>query len=132
MSKGLFILTVDRNQRNLMLLTEFLHKQGFETICGRTLEEVDKLLDHPEGIRLALVDVSEFDVGIWPRCDCLRQNGIPFLVISRHPVEQARLWGLRHGAQAVLGKPLSCQELLILVQRFAGSGYESNPLVDGA
>src|SRR5207302_1308868 len=65
------ILAVDRNQRNLDLLTDLLSKKGYETRGAVTLEEFDGALEGERDISLALVDVAGFDPAIWQRCDRL-------------------------------------------------------------
>ncbi|HZQ47315.1 MAG TPA: response regulator [Verrucomicrobiae bacterium] len=119
MSESLLILAVDRNERNLALLTDFLCRHGYATLCGHSLDAFDRALHDSGKIRMALVVTSGFDDdGIWSRCECLRQNRIPFWVVSSQPVRRVHAWSIRHGAQGVLGKALARQELLALAHRF--------------
>ena len=62
------ILTVDRNHRNLELLSQFLGREGYQTRTAATLEEFDQALAEANGIGLALVDIAGFDCTIWERC----------------------------------------------------------------
>ena len=116
------ILAVDRNHRNLELLSQFLGREGYQTRMAATLEEFDQALAAISDIGLALVDIAGFDRTIWERCEGLRHHKIPFLVLSpRHSaaIQQA---SLTHGAHGVLIKPLIVKELLGLI----GSMLESD------
>ena len=109
------ILTVDRNRRNLELLSQFLEREGYQTHAAATLEQFDQALAAINDIGLALVDIAGFDRTIWDRCEALRHHKIPFLVLSpRHSVaiQQA---SLTHGAHGLLIKPLIVKDLLGLI-----------------
>jgi DNA-binding response OmpR family regulator len=110
------ILAVDRNHRNLELLSQFLGREGYQTRTAATLEEFDQVLAEADGIGMALVDIAGFDRSIWERCEGLRHHKIPFLVLS--PKQSAALQhvSLTHGARGVLIKPLVVKELLGLVR----------------
>ena len=109
------ILAVDRNHRNLELLSQFLGREGYQTRTAATLEEFDQVLAEADGIGLALVDISGFDRSIWERCEGLRHHKIPFLVLSpKHSVTLQQV-SLTHGAHGVLIKPLIVKELLALI-----------------
>ena len=109
------ILAVDRNHRNLELLSQFLGREGYQTRTAATLEEFDQVLAEADGIGLALVDIAGFDRNIWERCEGLRHHKIPFLVLSpKHSVTLQHV-SLTHGAHGVLIKPLIVKELLALI-----------------
>lgn len=110
------ILVLDRNRRNLELLTQFLAQQGYQTLPAICLEEVASTLTQFSKIDLALIDISGFDSSIWSVCQQLREQEIPFLVISsRHQVaiQQA---SIAHGAAGLLGKPLVMREFSQLIR----------------
>lgn len=71
------ILAVDRNRRNLELLSHFLEKEGYQTHTAASPEEFDQALAELDHIAMALVDISGFDRSIWERCEGLRHNKIP-------------------------------------------------------
>lgn len=114
------VLAIDRNPRNLELMEQFLEKNGYRVIATSTLEEIDRVLLGPERIRLALVDIAGFDRGIWDRCERMRIEQIPFLVI--YPQQQAAIQeeSLEHGARGMLVKPLAQRELLGLLRTLIG------------
>jgi DNA-binding response OmpR family regulator len=116
------ILTVDRNHRNLELLSQFLGREGYQTRTAATLEEFDQALAEANGIGLALVDIAGFDRTIWERCEGLRHHKIPFLVLSPRHSAALQQESLTHGAHGVLIKPLIVKELL----RLLGSLLESD------
>jgi CheY-like chemotaxis protein len=119
--KGPLILVVDRNSRNVELLREFLERAGYAGIGATNLEEVDQIVEGPQRIALALVDVAGFDQQVWGRCDHLRRRKIPFLVISPGQFASVQETSLAHGAHGVLVKPLATKELSALIQALLGS-----------
>jgi DNA-binding response OmpR family regulator len=110
------ILAVDRNHRNLELLSQFLEREGYQTRPAATLEEFDQALAEANGIGLALVDIAGFDRAIWERCEELRHHKIPFLVLSPRQSAAIQQASLTHGARGVLIKPLVVRELLGLIR----------------
>jgi DNA-binding response OmpR family regulator len=109
------ILAVDRNHRNLELLSQFLGREGYQTRPAATLEEFDQALAEANDIGLALVDIAGFDRTIWERCEGLRHHKIPFLVLSPGHSVAIQQASLTHGARGVLIKPLIVKELLRLI-----------------
>lgn len=112
------ILAVDRNRRNLDLLSQFLGREGYETIAAASLEEFDQVLDERAGINLALIDIAGFDRSVWERCERLRAKEIPFIIISPRQSAALQQASLAHGARGVLLKPLAVKELLGLIRGF--------------
>jgi DNA-binding response OmpR family regulator len=110
------ILAVDRNHRNLELLSQFLEREGYQTRPAATLEDFDQALAEANGIGLALVDIAGFDRAIWERCEELRHHKIPFLVLSPRQSAAIQQASLTHGARGVLIKPLVVRELLGLIR----------------
>jgi DNA-binding response OmpR family regulator len=110
------ILAVDRNHRNLELLSQFLGREGYQTRPAATLEEFDQALAEANSIGLALVDIAGFDRTIWERCEGLRHHKIPFLVLSPRQSAAIQQASLTHGARGVLIKPLVVRELLGLIR----------------
>jgi len=120
MTEEITILAVDRNPRNLELMQAFLEKNGYQVETAATLEAVDRILLGRRKIRLALVDISGFDRGIWERCERIRDAQIPFLVI--YPMQQTAFQqeSLEHGAHGTLTKPLTQRQLLGLISGLLG------------
>jgi DNA-binding response OmpR family regulator len=110
------ILAVDRNRRNLELLTQVLVQQGYQVLAKISLEEVEETLNATTTIKLALVDISGFDASIWSLCQRLREEGIPFLVISPRQQAAVQQTSIAHGALGLLGKPLIMREFLQLIR----------------
>lgn len=109
------ILAVDHNPRNLELLSQFLGREGYQTRTVTSLEEFDLALMAPDQIGLALVDIAGFDRSIWERCEALRHDKIPFLVLSPRQSVAIQQESLTHGAHGVLVKPLPVKDLLSLI-----------------
>jgi DNA-binding response OmpR family regulator len=116
------ILAVDRNPRNLELLAQFLGREGYGVLPAPTLEDFDRSLERSGEVGLALLDIAGFDGGIWQRCERLRAEGIPFLVLSARQSQQLQQESLAHGARGVLTKPVAVQELLGLIRSLLAEG----------
>lgn len=114
------ILGVDRNRRNLELLTRLLNEEGYQTMAVTSLEDLDQALAGTEDIKLALVDISGFERSVWERCERLRKMSIPFLVFSPRQSADLQQTSLAHGARGVLVKPLAVKELLALIRSLLG------------
>ncbi|MDH7486388.1 MAG: response regulator [Anaerolineae bacterium] len=114
------ILAVDHNRRNLELMSQFLGQEGYEIIAAASLEEFDQVLGKQADIKLALVDIAGFDRSVWERCERLRAENIPFIIISPRQSAAIQQAGLAHGARGVLVKPLAVKELLGLIRSLLG------------
>jgi DNA-binding response OmpR family regulator len=110
------LLAVDRNHRNLELLSRFLGGEGYQMRTATTIEEFDQILGGNDNIGLALVDIAGFDRNIWERCERLRHHRIPFLLISPRQSAAIQQASLTHGARGLLIKPLVVKELLGLIR----------------
>jgi len=116
MSNWPLILTIDRNQKNLELLGQFLSKEGYTTLAVSTLEHFEQILNQTETFGLALVDISGFDRGIWILCERLTDQGVPLLVISSQQMPRIQQESLAHGAHLVLFKPIVVKQLVSVIQ----------------
>ena len=114
------ILAVDRNQRNLELLAQFLNKEGYQTIGADSFEEVVRAIDLPDKIGMALVDISGFDRRIWDCCEQLRNHQIPFLILSPKQSAAIQHESFSRGARSMLVKPLIVRDLLSIVHSLLG------------
>ncbi|NJL69838.1 MAG: response regulator [Microcoleus sp. SM1_3_4] len=121
MAGSSIILAVDCNQRNLELLAKFLDRAGYRTIDWFVvLEEFAAALDRRAKIGMALVDISGFDRRIWECCEQLRNQQIPFLVLSPKQSAAIQQESLCRGARSMLVKPLTVKELLGIVSSLLG------------
>lgn len=114
------ILAVDRNQRNLQLLAQFLNKEGYQTMTVSSFEEFARAIDLPDKIGIALVDISGFDRRIWDCCEQLRNHEIPFLILSPKQSAVIQQESLCRGARSILIKPLAVKQLLGIVHSLLG------------
>jgi DNA-binding response OmpR family regulator len=116
MSDNPVIITIDRNQRNLELLAQFLNKEGYDTLSITSLESLDALLDSNVNAALALFDISGFDSTVWRRCEQVQNLGIPLLILSPKQSSVIQKESLAHGARGVIVKPLVARELIGLIK----------------
>lgn len=117
MADVLPVLAVDRNRRNLELLTQCLDREGCLLQSASSLEEFDAFLTGKTPIGLVLVDVAGFDPRIWERCERLNRNDVPWFLLSPENRQVTfRAEAVQHGARSILVKPLSPGPLIALVQ----------------
>ena len=120
MSCNSIILAVDRNQRNLELLSQFLNKEGYQVMTASSFEDVARAIDLPDKIGMALVDISGFDRRIWDCCEQLRNHQIPFLILSPKQSAAIQHESFSRGARSMLVKPLIVKDLLSIVHSLLG------------
>lgn len=105
------ILAVGTNRTNLQLLAQQMEREGYHTITASSLEEFDRIIKEKPKWALCLVDVSGFDQRIWERCEEMRKAGIPFIVISAQRSPSIQRDSMKHGASALLVKPIGVKDL---------------------
>jgi DNA-binding response OmpR family regulator len=110
------ILIVEANRRNLELLAEFFSQTGYHCTPAATVAQIDQILENPNGIHLALVDIAGFSQSIWERCHQIHAAGIQVIIISPHQSYNISEESYRLGAAGVLIKPLVMRELASLIQ----------------
>lgn len=114
------ILTVDRNRRNLELLAQFLDQEGYQSFGVSSIDEFQQALIEVAEIALVLVDIGGFDSQIWKLCEKLRDQQIPFLVISPRQSTAIQQESIASGARSMLVKPLVVKELLRFIRSLLG------------
>lgn len=97
------ILVLDRNRRNLELMTQFLQQQGYQVLALLSLAEVGDILIPSSKIDLAPIDISGFDTSIWTVCQQIYEQEIPFLVISPRYNAAIQQASITQGALGLLG-----------------------------
>lgn len=110
------ILLVNHNARNLQLLSEYLGKEGYQTLPVSSYEEFDQVISTRTPIAAALVDITGFDSQIWSRCEGLRVWKVPFLMISPKLSAAVQQASLTYGARGVMIKPLVIREFIGIIQ----------------
>ncbi len=129
--RGADVLAVDRNLRNLALLTPYLEREGFRVRTAAGYEALDLVLNSADLPDLVLIDLTGLDGGIWERCERLYAAHIPIVVVSSVQSAAIRQASLAHGARAVLTKPLVMQHLLDIIDGLLGSRHAAHPAADG-
>ncbi len=110
------VLLVNSLPGNLHVLDQFLGKEGYHTIPAATFEAFDQVLAGASPPSAALVDISGFNAEIWLRCEELRAQKVPFLVISPRQSAAIQQASLSHGARGVMVKPLVIKELIGIIR----------------
>jgi DNA-binding response OmpR family regulator len=114
------ILVVDRNPRNIALLSSFLEREGFVVCPAGSYQDLHAILCHSKSPELAVIDLSGLDRAIWEHCEQLREAGVPIIMVS--PMQSAALvqQSRMHGARVVLTRPVVMQHLLGLIRSLLG------------
>jgi CheY-like chemotaxis protein len=105
------ILVMDANERNADLLSDFLAEEGDESVVVTDYETAEEVIADASEFGVALIDVDRFDSPVWPYCDHLHTNDVPFVVLSALQPPTLRQESRDHGAPAFVGKPISKPEL---------------------
>ena len=110
--KTLAIIIANTNRSELETLAKELQQEGYATFSAASAGELDKVLRARRKYALCIIDMSGFDESIWDQCGRLHELKIPFIVIApqRSPVMQRN--SMKHGAGALLMKPLATKELI--------------------
>lgn len=116
MSSEPVVLIVDRNQRNLELLTQFLAKEGYTALSASTYEILESIVKSETTLGLALIDITGFTPDIWLYCARLADKDIPLLVLSSRQSQSVQKESFAHGARGVLVKPLVMKDLSALIK----------------
>lgn len=112
MSFRLPILNVASNQRNGELLSQFLGKEGYQSVSVTTMPDFERMTVSETRFGLAIVDITGFDRSIWSCCEGLSKISVPLVVVVPKPLQHIRHKGFSHGAQRVFVKPLVVKELI--------------------
>lgn len=115
------IFCLSLNPKNLELLNEVLKSQGFEAICGSTIDELDSVINSGATVKAVLLDIARDEKNFRERCDQLRQRGVPFIILYPKFKGEISTQGPSHGASGLLVKPVVIKELLACL-RFLTEG----------
>lgn len=108
------ILVLSKITKNLELMSDFLNKQGFDSVVASSYEDLDKIFNKND-FDLALLDIAGFDSKIWSYCERLSQADKPFFIISPQKNPKIDHESLKKGARGVIVKPLVMKELIDLI-----------------
>lgn len=110
------ILALNRNPRNLEVLSKVLEDEGFQVKGVTSPPEMDEIVSYSADVKMALLDISGFNKTIWESCERLRKKEIPFLVLSPQHQKAVEQQSMIHGAGGVLVKPLVVKELIFIIK----------------
>lgn len=127
MVQRLSIAVIAKSRGNAARMLEALHQHsadGSHVASRDGLQDILKDSGGPDG---AFVDVAGFGRDVWEMCEDLRRHDVAFFLISGANLGQAQDVGLRHGARATVGKPISMKLFAQLLQQLADQGRGDNP-----
>lgn len=73
-------------------------------------------MSQPIQINLGLIDITGFDSSIWEWCEQLKNQQIPFLIVSPRQSTVIQQQSLVAGASSILIKPLVIKQLFTLIK----------------
>lgn len=113
------VLLLNKNRKNLEILSDFLKKHNFESYLAHDYETLKGFIEKGD-FELALIDISGFDTRIWDYTKALQDKGIPFVLISTATKGKDDTQLVGKGAGAILAKPLSPKRLIEVIDALIG------------
>ena len=113
------VLIVDDSKTEIMFLTDFLVKQGFQVRSAENAEEAFKKLaeEKPE---LILMDIVMPGQNGFQLTRAISRDpaysDVPIIMCTSKNLETDRVWGIRQGARDYITKPVNAAELISKIQ----------------
>lgn len=102
------VLFADDEERMRKLLSDFLKKEGYMTICAQNGREAVDLFNQNEDISLMILDVMMPEMDGWEVCRQVRKSSrIPIIMLTARDQEADELQGFALGADEYISKPFS-------------------------
>lgn len=102
------VLFADDEERMRKLLSDFLKKEGYMTICAQNGREAVDLFNQNEDISLMILDVMMPEMDGWEVCRQVRKSSrIPIIMLTARDQEADELQGFELGADEYISKPFS-------------------------
>jgi DNA-binding response OmpR family regulator len=114
------VLIVGTDRGQLDSTAQQLEAEGYAVVCAASLEDIDRVIAGQSNVRLALIDLTGFDQTIWDRCDSLRQQKIPYIVITPQRSPAVQRDSTEHGASGLLVKTVGVKEIVNYVHTLLG------------
>jgi len=98
----------DDEERMRKLVSDFLKKEGYTTICAQNGREALDLFNQHEDISLVILDVMMPEMDGWDVCREIRSTSrIPIIMLTARDQEADELQGFELGADEYISKPFS-------------------------
>lgn len=102
------VLFADDEERMRKLVSDFLKKEGYTTICAQNGREALDLFNQHEDISLVILDVMMPEMDGWDVCREIRSTSrIPIIMLTARDQEADELQGFELGADEYISKPFS-------------------------
>lgn len=102
------VLFADDEERMRKLVSDFLKKEGYTTICAQNGREALELFNQHEDISLVILDVMMPEMDGWDVCREIRSTSrIPIIMLTARDQEADELQGFELGADEYISKPFS-------------------------
>lgn len=110
------ILIVDDEQRMRKLVSDFLIKDGYETLEADNGKLALELIRERQDIELAIIDVMMPEYDGWTVCRQIRKTSrMPIIMLTARSEESDELFGFELGADEYITKPFSPKVLVARV-----------------
>src|SRR5829696_8241009 len=114
-ASGGLILIVEDNKETAFLLSAYLEREGFRTVCAYNGRQALELVRQHDPA-LVILDMMLPHVDGWEVCrEVRRSSDVPILILSARGEEHERIRGLTLGADDYVVKPFSPGELVARV-----------------
>jgi len=114
------ILIVEDEEDVAELLRYNLQKQGYRTVVASDGEQALRAVQYGDP-DLVLLDIMLPEMDGWAVCRIIRESergaSLPVIMVTALSMEEARVQGLRLGADDYVTKPFSLPELLLRIRR---------------
>lgn len=110
------ILIMDANERNAELLSDFLADEGYDPVVVTDLDTAEDVVVKASRFAVATIDIDRFDDPVWPYCEQLAENDVPFIILSGFQNPTLRRESRDYGAHEFVDKPIPKQQFRDLIE----------------
>lgn len=119
------IMIIEDNEKIRCELSDFLHKNGYETEAPDDFEHMMKSIDEKKPDLLLLdLNLPVFD-GHYICREVRKQNNVPIIIVTSRDSDMDELISMNLGADDFVTKPYNLQILLARIARVLHRAYES-------
>lgn len=121
MTDAPLILLASVSPGNLKVLRQVFEKEGYRTLGASTIADLERYINWDESISLALLDLDGFSASIWEKCEQLRNNAVPFFLISARTSNAVQSTSMAQLGRNFLTKPVAINNLMRMVRDLLGA-----------
>jgi two-component system, chemotaxis family, response regulator PixH len=116
------VLVVEDTPAQMELITLYLRENGYNVFTANNAKDGLELIDK-ESPDVVVTDVVMEGMNGFEMCRAIKKNPItekiPVIACTSRNTDLDRLWGMKQGVDAYLGKPFTSEELIRAVKSVA-------------